>query len=154
MKVIAVDPGMMTGYCYAKLEDKKLNYYPFQFVDDVDDLWERLKKFKPRYIIIEDLEVRRGVAGLKLFPMQLIGVSRLYSLVANHQCACLVQKAAQGKSYYTNEVLKKLELYQRGMPHAMDASRHLLQWCMFGQGNQYIGSKSTEEFATILGQWE
>jgi hypothetical protein len=156
MKVLSIDPGMMTGYCYALLEKEQLLYYPFQVVDDVDDAWRRYKEFRPRYIIIEDFEFRRGkrsAGGLNLFPVQMIGVARLYSMLAPHQCAAVVQKAAQGKAYYSNKVLQKTGLYKRGVPHAMDASRHLLQWCMFGGGNQYIGAKRTEEFAKRLDGW-
>lgn len=157
MRVISIDPGIMTGYCYAEIESQQLRYFPFQIVDEVDDLWRRLKEFGPRYIIIEDFEFRRGkrsAGGLELFPVQMIGVSRLYSLIANPNCACFVQKAAQGKAYYTDPVLKQLGLHKRGIPHGIDASRHLLQWYTFGAGYQFAGSKKTEECVTLLNSWE
>ena len=153
MRVISVDPGIMTGYCYAKFEDGIVQYHPFQIVEDVDDFWRRLAFFKPRYVVIEDFEFRRGkraAGGLELFPVQMIGVARLYTMVARHQSAIFVQKAAQGKSYYTNEVLKQNDLYERGIPHAMDASRHLLQWAFFGAGFKYVKGKTTKEIATIV----
>jgi hypothetical protein len=153
VKVIAVDPGIMTGYCYAKIEDGKLTYHPFQITDDVDDFWRRLGSFEPHYIVIEDFEFRRGkrsAGGLELFPVQMVGVARLYSAIAPHQCAAFVQKAAQGKSYYTNAVLQQNKLYVRGIPHAMDASRHLLHWYTFGHGNKYAGSKTTVDSVSIV----
>ena len=168
MRIISIDPGVMTGYCYAELvatapgtakalseleQVNKLKYHPFQAVDDVDDLWRRLNEFKPNHIIIEDFEFRRGVKGLNLFPVQLIGVAHLYSLVVGTG-GFFVQKAAQGKSYYTNPILQSLGLYKRGIPHGMDASRHLLQWCMFGFGNQFIGKQRTEDFAQITQKLE
>jgi hypothetical protein len=155
MKIISIDPGVMTGYCYAELIGNKLEYYPFQMVDEVDDLWRRLKEFKPDYAIIEDFEFRggkRATSGLNLFSVQLIGVTRLYGELTNARV--FIQKAAQGKSYYTDPVLKQIGLHKRGIPHAMDASRHLLQWCMFGFGNQFIDKQSTDDFATILDSWE
>jgi hypothetical protein len=153
VKIISIDPGVMTGYCYATLDEKEhvLKYHPFQIVDDVDDMWRRLHYFSPRFIIIEDFEFRRGkqaTGGLVLFPVQMIGVARLFELVAP-KCTTFLQKAAQGKAYYSDKTLKHLGLYKRGLPHAMDASRHLLQWCMFGYGNQFIGSSSTEDFASF-----
>lgn len=159
MKVIAIDPGVMTGYCYATIEDGKLTYYPFQTVDDVDGLWERLAMFQPRYIVMEDFEVRRGnlaKGGLNLFPVQLIGVARLYAewTGIQHPVAISLQKAAQGKGYYTNPVLRSVGLYRQKLQHGMDASRHLLQWCMFGSGNQFIGSQRHDEFATISEEME
>ena len=153
MRVISVDPGIHTGYCYAKFENGIVKYHPFQIVEDVDDFWRRLAFFKPRYIIIEDFEFRRGkrsAGGLELFPVEMKGVARLYSMVAKHQCAAFIQRAAQGKSYYTNEVLKQNELYIRGIPHAMDASRHLLQWTFFGAGFKYVKGKTTQEIAIIV----
>jgi hypothetical protein len=152
MKIISIDPGELTGFCYAELENHQLKYFPFQMVDDVDDLWRRLAEFQPHYAIIEDFEYRSGRARskLNLFPMQLIGVTRMYGLMAKSPCQVFIQKAAQGKSYYSDAVLKQLGLYKRGIPHGMDASRHLLQWCMFGAGNQFIGAKRTEEFARIV----
>jgi len=155
MRVIAIDPGVTTGFCYATLLEGELKYFPFQMVDDVDDLWRRLEKFTPRHIVIEDFKFRQGKqrTGINLFPVQLIGVARLYSVTARHQCYCQLQGADIGKSYYTDPILKKLKLYKRGIPHAMDATRHLLTWCMFGPGNQYIGAKSTEDFATLLPEW-
>lgn len=155
MRVIAIDPGVETGYCYAIItEDKQLEYYPFQSVDDVDDLWRRLVEFKPRHIVMEDFEFRGGArAGLNLFPVQLIGVARLYSLISTDgQIALRLQKAAQGKSYYTDPTLKQAGLYKRGIQHGMDASRHLLQWVTFGEGYQYVTGK--QNFATLLDKWE
>jgi hypothetical protein len=156
MKIIAIDPGVMTGYCYAQvLDDGRVNYYPFQMTDDVDDLYRRLQAFQPRHIIMEDFEYRGGKrqSGLNLFPVQLIGVARLYELVGsvNGQCALRLQKASTGKAYYTDTMLKSMGLYKRGVPHGMDASRHLLQWLTFGPGFQFINQQSN--FATLLEKW-
>ena len=158
MRIISIDPGELTGYCYAELDEEatELRFHPFQIVDDVDNLWNRLEEFKPKYIIIEDFEFRGGARkGLNLFPVQLIGVARLYELEGSDiNCRVFIQKAAQGKSYYTDPILKELGLYVRGKPHGMDATRHLLQWCTFGFGNQFVGKKPTEEFAVMMAEMD
>jgi hypothetical protein len=157
MRIIAIDPGVMTGICYAEIEQGHLTYHPFQTTDDVDDLWDRLERFRPRFIVIEDFEFRRGkrsAGGLDLTPLQLIGVSRLYSLKAMHQCAIYVQKASTGKQYYTDRVLKQLKLYKRALPHGMDASRHLLQWAFFGPGYQFMQGTDMEESVTMTEKME
>jgi hypothetical protein len=152
INVITIDPGLMTGYTYAEIgESKKLRFYPFQMMDDVQDLYNRLTDFKPKYIVYESFEFRKGVKGVDLFPRELIGIINLYSLQSG--APPFKQSPAQAKTYYSNEVLKQLGLYVRGMPHGMDATRHLLQWCMFGYGNQFIGSQSAEEFAELLPSW-
>jgi len=158
MRIISIDPGVTTGYCYAELTNQpvKLKIAPFEMTDDVDDLWERLDRFKPGVIIIEDFEFRRGNysgaggGGLNLFPVQLIGVARFYEIRASRTrtTRLFIQKAAQGKSYYTDATLKSMGLYKRGNGHARDALRHLLQWATFGFGNQFIGNQ--KDFAEFV----
>jgi len=155
VRIISIDPGELTGYCYAELdeEEHELKYHPFQIVDDVDDLYHRLAQFQPKYIIIEDFEFRGGARkGLNLFPVQLIGVARLFGELCDRRV--FIQKASTGKSYYTDSILKQLGLHKRGLPHGMDATRHLLQWCTFGFGNQFVGTKPTEEFAVMMAEMD
>jgi hypothetical protein len=154
-KILAVDPGVMTGYAYAEITDeKKLNFWPFQMTDDVDDFWRRLDKFSPDFIVMEDFEYRnRARVGLNLFPVQMIGVARLYELTEpSGKCVLRLQKAAQGKAYYSDTVLKSINCYKRGVPHGMDATRHLLQWATFGPGYEYISGKT--DFTKMLDTWE
>jgi hypothetical protein len=141
VRVIAIDPGGITGYCYARIEKGYIVYHPFQVQDDVEDLWDRLFKFKPDCTVIEDFEFRSGQrrTGLDLFPVQLIGVVNLYHNKFAPQARLFVQKAATGKAYYTDQVLKRNGLYIRGCAHGMDASRHLLQWFTFGAGHKFQG---------------
>lgn len=144
-KVIAIDPGVMTGYCQAVIQDGKLHYVTFQQTDEVDDLWARLDALKPRFVVCEDFDFRggrqRAATGLNYFPIQLIGVARLYAGTAHHQCGITLQKASYGKSYYSNNVLRQLGYLPRGMatevPHGIDAMRHLFQWFTFGPGYKF-----------------
>jgi hypothetical protein len=155
LKVIAIDPGRTTGYCQAEIRTGKLHYHVFQEIDEVEDLWHRLDKLKPRFIICEDFDFRgghhRAATGIDYFPIQLIGVANLYAAIAPHQCACYMQKAAQGKAYYTNPVLKDQGYLKRGMatsvPHGIDAMRHLFQWFTFGPGFKYNTAMHNEPFA-------
>jgi hypothetical protein len=157
MKVIGIDPGVMTGYVYANITHKKqIELYPFQMTDEVDDLWRRLYEFEPKIIVMEDFDFRgghhRAATGINYFPLQLIGVTRLYELTEpTGKCVLYMQKAAQGKSYYSDNVLKSRKLYKRGIPHGMDAMRHLLQWVTFGPGFQY--NSGDQDFAKLLDKW-
>lgn len=158
MKIIAIDPGVMTGYAYARITDaRELEFYPFEMTDEVDDFWRRIIDFKPNVIVMEDFDFRgghqRASTGINYFPIQLIGIARLYELIEpTGKTALYLQKAAQGKSYYSNQVLKERKLYKRGVPHGMDATRHLLQWITFGPGYQYIEGK--QNFAKMLDRWD
>ena len=153
MKIMAVDPGVMTGFTYANItEERKLVVYPFQMPDEVDDFWRRLHKFLPDIIVMEDFEFRgKARTGLNLFPCQLIGVARLYELVEpTGKVQLHLQSAGVGKQYYTDVMLKSKGLYKRGIPHGMDSMRHLLQWATFRGGAQYVDFKSDEPIATFV----
>lgn len=142
MKLLAVDPGVTTGYCFAELTDNRLKYTPYQMPDDVEDLWNRLRSFAPEHVICEDFEFRgKARTGLVLFSVQLIGVCRLYEALMNGKPQVHLQKAAQGKSYYSDKLLKDRGIYKRGVPHGMDATRHLLHWLTFGFGYQFTVEK-------------
>lgn len=161
IKVMSCDPGVTSGYTYALVEPKQYTrYYPFQMLDDVDDFWRRLREFKPRYLIMEDFEFRQGRqrTGINLFPKELIGVGRLYSLIADHDIAFYLQKAATGKAYYSDKVMKAGGFMNYGdaskLGHGIDASRHLLQWLTFGAGSQFAGTKgSAKDFVQRLDSW-
>jgi hypothetical protein len=157
MKLIAIDPGVMTGYTYARITtSKQLEVYPFQMTDAVDDFWHRLRDFAPNTIIMEDFEFRgRARTGLNLFPVQLIGIAHLYELTEpTGKCQLIMQQAGIGKAYYTDPVLKGKGVYKRGIPHGMDSLRHLLQWATFRGGAKYVDFKTGEKIATLLDTWK
>lgn len=157
MKIMAIDPGVMTGFTYARVTDgRKLEVYPFQMPDAVDDFWRRLHDFVPNIIVMEDFEFRKSArAGLNMFPMQLIGIAHLYELTeSSGKCQLVLQSAGVGKQYYTDVMLKSKKLYKRGVPHGMDSLRHLLQWATFRGGAQFFDFKSDQPIATLLSTWE
>lgn len=156
-RIIAIDPGVMTGFVYARItNDKQLEAFPFQAVDEVDDLWRRLFHFAPDIIIMEDFEVRgKGTMGLNLFPVQLIGIVHLYEMIEpKGTVQVFMQKASQGKSYYSDHMLKANKVYKRGCPHGMDALRHLLHWTTFGAGFQLVNPRTGDATAMLLKEWE
>jgi len=157
IKVLAIDPGIHTGYVYAMItEDQQLECLPFQAVDEVDDFWRRLFDFAPDIIVMEDFAFRgRASTGLNLFPMQLIGIARLYEMIEpSGKLQLFLQSPSFGKSYYTDRMLKSHDVYKRGIPHGMDALRHLLQWATFGAGSRLVNLRTGGGTAKILSTWE
>lgn len=161
IKILAIDPGVTSGYCFAEMERKdpgsmdftNINLRPEQHIDDVEDCWDRIEEFAPRYIICEDFEYRnKSRSGLVLFSVQLIGVVSLYELKSQQQCAVYLQPASQGKSYYSNVLLKKLGVYKPGTAweHSMDATRHLLHWLTFGAGYQYTQGHDIKDLVKLV----
>jgi hypothetical protein len=161
LKVLAIDPGIMTGYCQAMIKRGQLHYIVYQRTDEVDDLWRRLEELEPRFIVCESFEFRgghhRAATGIEYFPIQLIGVARLYGEIGGDNCATFMQTPAQGKGYYTNKMLKDGGYLKRGMatnvPHGIDAMRHLFQWFTFGAGYKYNEAKAGEPFAVMHDSW-
>lgn len=151
-KVISVDPGETSGYCYAVLKDQQLTYFPFEMVDDVHELYARLGKFQPDFIVIEKFLPRRGRGAVNLFPVQLIGVARLYGYLSDTRV--FQQSPNIMGEYFSLTMMRRVGLYKRGLVHGMSASQHLLHWTMFGFGNQFIGKQQTEEFAILADELE
>lgn len=154
MKIISIDPGIESGYCYARItDDKRLLIYPHQGVDDVDELYGKIRNFEPRIIVMEDFESRKQGSGVVLFPVQLIGVARLYTLVEGN-CAMYLQKPGEGLGgFYSLNMLKQLGLYKKSLPHGMSATQHLMQWATFKAGAQYFMG-ATRHFAQLLDEWD
>lgn len=156
MKILAIDPGVTSGYCFAELDPvgwKRLEIRPEQHVDDVDGVWDRIKEFEPRYIICEDFEYRnKSRHGLVLFSVQAIGVVRLYEFKAITQISVVLQTAATGKGYYTNKLMKDMGVFKPGAAweHSMDATRHLLHWLTFREGYQYIQGTDIKDIVRII----
>jgi hypothetical protein len=134
--VLSVDPGITTGYCLATVDRTTIDLWPHQEKYDVAPFYSQLDKHGPDHIILEDFEYRKSQRdGLILFSVQLIGVTRLWGKWKT--VPVTMQSAAKGKGFYSNDQLKLVGAYKRGIPHAMDATRHLMHWLTFGAGFQY-----------------
>lgn len=152
-KALAIDPGGTTGLCWAQktgtrlvLKSYQLKLTPIRFANTLSmfnkdhgpDVW----------FICESFEFRKGArAGLDLTPAHLIGVLMAHcgDAVDNEVRRSFFQTAAQGKGYFSDDKLKQLGIYLRGRPHAMDATRHLLQWYKFGFGYQFYDENTEVE---------
>lgn len=139
LRALALDPGGTTGYaiCDINMVSKKLKIGWDQAKFNESELTELFETFVPDVIIYEGFEYRnRARAGLDLTPPKLIGVIKLYAQSTGTRL--YEQSAAMGKGHYSDQRLKTLGFYQRGMPHGRDALRHLLHWLTFRAGNEYM----------------
>lgn len=138
MKVLSFDPGGTTGFVVGTIDEDagELSVSADQAVWTHSMLYAQLCMAFPDKIICESFEYRnRARKGLELVSCEYIGVIKLYS--QSHNCELIMQTAAYGKGYYTDKHLKDEGLYREGMPHGMDALRHLLHWFTFGPGYKY-----------------
>jgi hypothetical protein len=148
MNIVSIDPGITTGYAIAILDTEVLYVSYAQEKFSHRNLWDMLTEIEPAYVICESFEYRnnRHRNNLELYPLELIGVVKLFTDPNN----LTMQNAAKGKGFYTDEKLKKMDLYIPGLQHGRDAARHLLHWFTFGPGYQY----NTKGTKIVLGQLE
>jgi hypothetical protein len=140
VKVVAFDPGVTTGYAIGHIDEGVMYVRAGQEVWSHGELWKQLHLAEPNAIIAESFEFRQGSRkGLVLFSCELIGVLHLFCSPSYRtpSVPLYMQTAAKGKGYYTNQHLQAADVYTRGIPHGMDALRHLLHWFTFGAGYQY-----------------
>jgi hypothetical protein len=136
VRVIAIDPGITSGYAQGRIEDGlmlvssgQLEYSPYQ-------LYLALKLADPTHVVCESFEFRRHARdNLNLFSCELIGVVKMF--VEEWTIPFKPQTASQAKGHFNDDHLKKAHLYKPAKPHANDAVRHLLYWFQFGPGFQF-----------------
>lgn len=141
IKVVAIDPGITTGYAVGLIEQGEMGVISGQTVWNELALWTELNRSTPDVLIYETFEFRnqpsrQKLNRIELFSRNLIGVMNLYA--QQTKCVLRQQTPFTGKQYYTDNHLKKDKLYKplKG-GHANDAVRHLLQWFTFGPGYKH-----------------
>lgn len=145
LKVIALDPGVTTGYAVGVINDYgwmkvRCDQHGFSHVD----IYDFLKGNHPDIIICESFEFRKLQQGVNFYPVEMIGVINYFVQEQNRisktrQIALYMQSpSTQGdKAYWTNTKLKATGVYQAGKEHGRSAMKHLLYWYEFGPGFQY-----------------
>lgn len=156
---LALDPGGTTGWCLARWlpENNRIVLSCGQNQWSLYDLYTAMMAVSaddsPFTIIYESFEYRnKARAGLNLIPVKLIGV---IELLGQLDCGFRMysQNAAQGKGFYSDDKLKKMELYQVGDQHGRDATRHMLHFFTFGAGVQWIGDIDRIEIDLVDIEW-
>jgi hypothetical protein len=149
-RVLALDPGKTTGYCYAELMGNKLWLTPGEREFSMFDMAAFLETHvqnKLGHVVYEDFTFRNAVQrGTDLTPVKIIGVIELYAGQYEPMVTFTPQMPSiQGaRGYYTDLRLKELGVYwAHGHGHARSATKHLLYWLNFGQGGQYLDIQNT-----------
>ena len=141
--VLALDPGVTTGYCYGVGEDNVLYLAPGEHKFTMVEFYELLEAFIGMHdhtnLIYEDFTYRNYARmGLDLTPVKIIGIIELFVERYEPLLMPTKQSASTGKSFYNDDELKRLGVYKVGKKHGRDATRHLLQWANFGGGGRYF----------------
>ncbi len=137
IRVISIDPGQTTGYCIGDLKDNVVSLNPCQDVLDHVGIYTLLEDEHPDYVVCESFEYRPGQAKdyIVLISLEYIGIVNFWCHSGKKMNRPLsMQKASEGKGYFSNDKLKELGVYKRGVPHGMDALRHMMHWFTFKAG--------------------
>lgn len=124
MNILAFDPGGTTGW--ATFHDNA--FFGGQLAGQHHyDLYLLMRDRDPNVIVYETFEYRnKSRSGLVLDSREYIGVIKLYAEI--NEVDIIAQTPAQAKGFVTDDKLKKMKLYQPGMPHLNDAMRHLVYY--------------------------
>lgn len=130
--VLALDPGVTTGYAYCEVEDGRIatDIILGQSILSPAGLFGLLESVNPTFLIAESFEYRQEQRdGLVLTSRNLLGVCELWAELRNTQYRS--QSASTGKAFFRDSKLREIKKYQRGKRHARDAQRHLLTFLCF-----------------------
>lgn len=136
MKVLTLDPGGTTGYCFLETfsnrdaihkivsgQIEEHNHHAY--------LWKMFYELDPDVIISESFEYRnKARAGLVLVSKEYIGITKLWCELYGREYK--EQSPASAMGFVQDQHIKNLSLYKPGNPHAMDAIRHMVYYCTAG----------------------
>lgn len=131
MKYISIDPGSTVGFCiWEGLERVDFGEKePLEFLDRLEVL---LELGHLDLVIFEGYALSgakaKAMTGNKFETVQIIGVIKW--LCYKNEVKWIEQTPAQ-KEFVDNERLKNLGLYDKGMQHCRDATRHGVYWQLF-----------------------
>lgn len=136
LNLVALDPGGTTGIARTMF-NKTDGTCGKVYVDELGGahhklLWDFLCKESPDVIIYERFthqnrqsnDAGAGIGAIDLVSREYIGVARLYAQLTSKKTA--PQMPDTGKKLWPDRKVRGLDLWHPGMPHAMDATRHLL----------------------------
>ena len=131
MKYMSIDPGGLCGYAIWDGKERIVfgEKKPF---DLLDELKSCLADGMLDFVIFEGYALSgakaKAMTGSKFETVQVIGVVKW--LCRKYEIGWVEQTPAQ-KEFVDNERLKMLGLYDKGMQHCRDATRHGVYWQLF-----------------------
>jgi hypothetical protein len=128
--VLALDPGVTTGWARFVTPNNRDGYTSGQIVNGVLGLWASLRMAAfldgmPDVIVCESFQYRPKLDKAVLEPVEVIGAVKVFCYM--NEIKLVMQTPAQ-RMWWTDDKLKRSQVYKPGQPHANDAMRHLLTY--------------------------
>lgn len=93
-----------------------------------EHVWRTLDNMKADAIVMERF-IAYPRPKMDLTPVEVIGVIKEWC--RQRDASLIQQTASQVKAFYTDDRLKNEGRFEKGMPHANDAMRHLMYYLTF-----------------------
>ncbi len=125
-EIVALDPGLTIGIAGLVDGERYINnqLVPLEYPHPHEMVFDVLSELNPKKIIYERFDFRAAKNGAVLTGVEFIGVIEFFAQV---KCIeVLKMSASDGKAFWNDNKLRMMSLYQRGRPHANDATRILL----------------------------
>lgn len=141
--ILGLDPGETTGVSlWIRIPGTALyDIYAFQVNTSIIqwgvDKFKVLIRSDPggSIVVVEDYRIyawkAKDHSWQTLLTPRLVGVAETFCHLSG--IPIVKQMAQQGKSFAKDDKLESWELYVRGLPHAMDAMRHVCQLLLFSE---------------------
>lgn len=125
MRILAVDPGGNTGF--AEWEDGEWRAW-YEPAEEAAATIHRILAEKPDVCVCESFHIgvntgKMGGSG-PLVAIELIGVGRYLARV--YGVEFVTQSPSEAKTFCTDDKLKALDMWTKGVDHPRDATRHLV----------------------------
>lgn len=121
---VALDPGKTTGVVALDLETNAI--LGVHELETYTEVWNCMNDPIVTEVIYEQF-VRSPNTFASLEAAEVTGIVKLWG---EHPGHVIHPQGRQVKSFWTDDKIKKLGLWIPGMPHAMDAMRHLMFYLM------------------------
>jgi hypothetical protein len=129
MQVVGLDPGVTTGYAKYDLTTGFWSQIHLGPMDHHMWLYNMLYDDDPDVVVCERFNYQRRDKVI-LTSVEYIGVAKYYC--ATRETPYVAQNAGDAKRLWPEEKIKALGLWIASMPHAMDATRHVLYYVTIG----------------------
>ena len=132
MRIMSFDPGGSTGIAY--LQDREVIGREQLSGDHHERLYGRMVSFRPEVVVYEEFDYRPHQDHAELVSKEYIGIIKLFCM--EREIPYVGQLATIGKVtnktvFWDSYKIKRLGLWAPNMPHAMDATGHLLYYWTF-----------------------
>lgn len=151
---VALDPGGTTGIAIVKDSSQPWNLSVGELTGEhYRKLFRYLGVLQPMYLICETFE-NRGQSAAVLTSKEYIGVVKLY--LQRSDTHGIWQSASTGKAFWSDDMLRRYNLYVKGLRHARDAIRHYAAWRTFTIGDRDLleGRQKAEVRSAVFRSYE